>query len=70
VAGLEERKCARASVRREPKDPAAVHEQLAAGVAPMWKSIFNEAREVLWVASVVGGLSAIGVGIAVALVAV
>jgi hypothetical protein len=36
----------------------------------MWKSIFNEAREVLWVASVVGGLSAIGVGIAVALVAV
>jgi len=33
----------------------------------MWKSVLDEAREVVWLASVVGGLSAVGVGIAIAL---
>ena len=36
----------------------------------MWKSVLDEAREVVWLASLVGGLSAVGVGIAFALVAV
>ena len=31
----------------------------------MWKSMLAEAREVVWLASIVGGLSAIGVGLAV-----
>lgn len=31
----------------------------------MWKSMLDEAREVVWLASIVGGLSAIGVGLAV-----
>jgi hypothetical protein len=35
----------------------------------MWKSILDEAREVMWLALVVGGLSVVGVGIAVALAA-
>jgi len=35
----------------------------------MWKSVLEEAREVVWLASVVGGLSAVGVGIAIALAA-
>jgi hypothetical protein len=35
----------------------------------MWKSMLNEAREVVWLASVVGGLSAVGVGIAVVVAA-
>jgi hypothetical protein len=36
----------------------------------MWNSVFDEAREIVWLASLVGGLSAVGVGIAVALIAV
>jgi hypothetical protein len=39
------------------------------GGTSMWKSVLNEAREVMWLALVVGGLSAIGVGIAMALAA-
>jgi hypothetical protein len=35
----------------------------------MWKSVFDEAREVVWLVSLVGGLSVVGVGIAVALTA-
>jgi hypothetical protein len=33
----------------------------------MWKSALDEAREVVWLASIIGGLSAVSVGIAVAL---
>jgi hypothetical protein len=33
----------------------------------MWKSILDEAREVLWLASLVGTLSVMGVGIAIVL---
>jgi hypothetical protein len=36
----------------------------------MWKSVLDEAREIVWFASLVCGLSAIGVSIAVALVTV
>ena len=39
------------------------------GSTPMWKSVLKEAREVVWLASLVCGLSAVGVGIAVALAA-
>lgn len=35
----------------------------------MWKSVVDEAREVVWLVSLVGGLSAVSVGLAVALVA-
>jgi hypothetical protein len=35
----------------------------------MWKSVLDEAREIQWLASLVGGLSAAGVGIAIALAA-
>jgi hypothetical protein len=35
----------------------------------MWKSVLTEAREVAWLASIVGGLSVISVGIAIALAA-
>jgi hypothetical protein len=35
----------------------------------MWKTIFDEVREVVWLASVVGGLSVVGVGIAIAIAA-
>jgi hypothetical protein len=35
----------------------------------MWKSVLDEVREVLWLASLVGGLSAAGIGIAMALAA-
>jgi hypothetical protein len=33
----------------------------------MWKSVLDEAREVVWLASIISGLSVVGVGIAVAL---
>jgi len=36
----------------------------------MWKSVLDEAREVVWLASLVGGLSVIGIGIAMAIVTV
>jgi hypothetical protein len=35
----------------------------------MWKFWLEELREVIWLASVIGGLSALGVGLAVALAA-
>ena len=35
----------------------------------MWKSLLEEVREVAWLASVVGGLSVVAVGLAVALAA-
>jgi len=35
----------------------------------MWKSVLEETREVVWLASLVGGLSVVGVGIALALTA-
>jgi hypothetical protein len=35
----------------------------------MWKSVFDEACEVVWLVSLVGGLSAVGVGLALALAA-
>ena len=34
----------------------------------MWRLIYQELREVLWLASVVGGLSIIGIALAAALV--
>jgi hypothetical protein len=37
------------------------------GSTSVWKSILDEAREVVWLALVVGGLSVVGVGIAMAL---
>jgi hypothetical protein len=36
----------------------------------MWRSILAEVREVAWLASIVGGLSVVSVGIALALVAI
>ena len=36
----------------------------------MWGAWFNEVREIAWLASVDAGLSVLGVGLAVALVAV
>ena len=36
----------------------------------MWNTLLDELREVVWLASVVGGLSVLGVAVAVALVAV
>ena len=36
----------------------------------MWKSVLSEAREFVWLASIVGGLSVASVGIAIALVTV
>jgi hypothetical protein len=35
----------------------------------MWKSVLDEAREVVWLASLVGGLSAVSVALAIAIVA-
>jgi hypothetical protein len=35
----------------------------------VWKVVCEELREVVWLASVIGGLSAAGVGLAVALAA-
>jgi len=35
----------------------------------MWKTFFDELREIVWLASVIGGLSLVGVGLAVALAA-
>ena len=35
----------------------------------MWNTFWEELREVVWLASVVGGLSVLGVGLAVALAA-
>ena len=35
----------------------------------MWKAVFDEARELVWLASVAGGLSLVGVGLAVVVAA-
>jgi hypothetical protein len=35
----------------------------------MWKSVLDEAREVVWLVAIVGGLSVVGVGIAIAFAA-
>jgi hypothetical protein len=35
----------------------------------MWNTLWEEVREVAWLASVIGGLSVLGVGLAVALAA-
>ena len=35
----------------------------------MWNTIWDDVREMLWLASIIGGLSIAGVGIAVVLVA-
>jgi hypothetical protein len=37
------------------------------GSTAMWKSVLAEAREVAWLALIVGGLSAVGVGLAIAI---
>jgi hypothetical protein len=39
------------------------------GSIPMWKALIDEAREVAWLALVVGSLSAAGVGLAVVVAA-
>jgi hypothetical protein len=31
----------------------------------MWKSVLDEAREIAWLATMIGGLSAVGIGVAV-----
>jgi hypothetical protein len=31
----------------------------------MWKTLWDELREMIWLASVIGGLSVVGVGLAV-----
>jgi hypothetical protein len=58
------------TLQEEPIPMAAVDTTSRYGSTPMLKSLMKETREILWLASVVGGLSAVGVGIAVALVAV
>ena len=35
----------------------------------MWRVLWDELREVVWLASLIGGLSAVGVGLAVVLAA-
>jgi hypothetical protein len=35
----------------------------------MWNTVWEELREALWLASVIGGLSVVGVGLAVAFAA-
>lgn len=35
----------------------------------MWNGLWEELREMMWLASVIGGLSVLGVGLAVALAA-
>jgi hypothetical protein len=35
----------------------------------MWNTVWDELREMIWLASLIGGLSAVGVGLAVALAA-
>jgi hypothetical protein len=52
-------------------DPGArtigVHRGSNCGSATMWRSIRSEVREIAWLASIVGGLSVVSVGIAIAL---
>jgi hypothetical protein len=58
------------AVQEEPSATLAVQVARSGGSTPMWKSVLDEAREIVWLASLVGGLSAVGIGIAVALIAV
>ena len=51
-----------------PMKPDDVPNGSSAG-RPMWKAVREELREVVWLASVIGGLSAAGVGLAIALAA-
>jgi hypothetical protein len=75
IAGREQKE----NINRPPEDDLPGWWNLAAtlavvwasnaGSTPMWKSVLDEAREVMWLASVIGGLSAMGVGLAVVLAA-
>ena len=75
IAGREQKE----NINRPPEDDLPGWWNLAAtlavvwagnaGSTPMLKSVLDEAREVMWLASVIGGLSAMGVGLAVVLAA-
>jgi hypothetical protein len=54
------------------QEPFVVSAVLAAsnrGSTTMWKSVFEEAREVAWLVSIIGCLSVAAVGLAVAFAA-
>jgi len=53
--------------RKEPNPAATVYRPSNGGSTPMWKSVLTEAREIAWLASILGGLSVVTVGIAIAL---
>jgi hypothetical protein len=55
--------------KEEPTALAPVDCTGSGGSTPMWKSVLDEAREIAWLASLVVGLSAVGIGIAIALAA-
>ena len=61
--------CSIALGRVEPEDFDPGYPVRTGGSTVMWKSMLDEAREVVWLASVIGGLSAVGVGMAVVLAA-
>lgn len=52
-----------------PTPTTGVHRGSNCGSTTMWRSIRSEVREIAWLASIVGGLSVVSVGIALALVA-
>ena len=54
---------------RKPNPSADVQWLSNGGSTTMWKSVVTEARELAWLASIVGGLSVVSVGIAIALMA-
>ena len=54
---------------KELNPAAVVHWPSSGRSTPMWKSVLTEARELAWLASIVGGLSVVSVGIAIALTA-
>jgi hypothetical protein len=58
-----------AELPREPIVALAVLGASNRGSTTMWNSVFEEAREVAWLVSIVGGLSVAAVGLAVALAA-
>ena len=49
--------------------PLIFSSRIECGSAHMWNTLWDELREMVWLASVIGGLSAIGVGLAVVLAA-
>ena len=57
------------SLPRKPDPVAVVQWSSNGGSTTMWKSVVTEARELAWLASMVGGLSVVSVGIAIALTA-